>query len=161
MPPSRSRHLILPAMSSASSTVSRVSVSFSKTVNLTPLEPHGSEIRDRGVFFCAEGETGRLIPSLRNVLRHIASSLGSLHNLRRGIPGTPICTPIGRSVPKVSLSGQRQRVRVKWWSGSLRLFGVFKTGLEKPILPGYQNCGHQRLRWHRYRETRWHVAVAI
>jgi hypothetical protein len=37
--------------------IRNVSVFISKTVGFTPLKPHGSEIRDRGGFYCAYRDT--------------------------------------------------------------------------------------------------------
>ena len=95
------------------------------------------------------------------MLRHSASSLRMPPRHHRDSFGPPIRAGLPRSSPKVSPSSQRQRVRVKWWLASLWQFPVFEEGLEKLRLPGYQNRGQQRLYWHRYRETRWHVAVAF
>ena len=36
-----------------------VSVCTAKRIGFSPFEPHGSEVRDRGVFFCALPETGQ------------------------------------------------------------------------------------------------------
>ena len=117
--------------------IENVSKSLPKRVWTAPLEPHGSEIRDRGVFFYALPETRRSIPSARPMLRHPVSSLRLSARLHRDNSGSRFSAEFPRSSSKASPSDQRPRVRVKCWLALLGQFPVFEEGLEIPILPGY------------------------